>query len=195
MSESTIKVVGICSLIIYLSVYFFFNRRITEAKLLHTWADDYIPFIAWSVFPYLFFYTPLLYGSIFVSYFQSLHEFYEFLLSYIVLLTAIFFVFIMYPTRVKEHEVVGTSIWHKLMRLVYTYDRRVGAFPSIHVAVSIVSSYYLSLWFPHLSTMYAVIAGSIIISTVTTKQHSVLDIIGGSLVGISAIFLGASLGA
>lgn len=190
MNPIYIKVIGISINLIFLSFYFFFNRRIKEARLLHTRLDELIPFVAIMVIPYLFFYVPLLYGSIFISYFQSLTDFYIFTFSLLLVLFESFFIFVAFPTRVKEHEPVGDSIWHRLVKLIYKHDMRVTAFPSIHVGVSIVCSYYLALWFEQATILLMGITVSIIISTVTLKQHSILDIIGGLATGITAIILG-----
>jgi len=193
MNESTIKILGISCLLIFLSFYFLLNRKIKEAKLIHSSWDDRIPFIAWSVFPYLFFYAPLLYGSIFISFFQPLKDFYEFLFSFLIVLSESFLTFILYPTRVKEYEVLGTTIWDNLMRKVYQHDKRVTSFPSIHVGISLVMTYYLYLWYPNLLFLFACVAISIVISTVTTKQHSIIDVVGGCIAAACAILLGKVL--
>ncbi len=191
--ENIVKVSGIISLVIFLTVYFFLNRNIKEAKLIHINVDDKIPFLAWSIVPYLLFYVPLLYGSIFLSYLQPLDNFYPFVFSLFLVLFESFSIFIVFPTKVKEFEVVGNSIWDRWVRLLYRHDKRVTAFPSIHVGVSIVSSFYFAQWYPFLSVFFLFVALSIILSTVTTKQHSLLDIFGGLVAGINSVWIGKLL--
>lgn len=190
MNESLIKAVGISSLVIFLTFYFFLNRRIKDARLIHTSIDDVIPFIAWSVFPYLFFYGPLLYGSIFISYFQNLRDFYFYSFSLFFVLLESFLIFIFFPTKVREYTITTKSVWNTLVTLIYKYDKRVTAFPSLHVGVSLVCSYHLAQWYPDWTYVCVAITGSIVISTVTLKQHSILDIAGGFITGISSILFG-----
>lgn len=92
--------------------------------------------------------------------------------------------FLLIPTTNIRPEVTGDSIWDALMRLLYQIDSADNLFPSIHCLVSwfcwiglrkrkdIPAGYR---WFSFL------MAVAVCISTLTTRQHVIIDVVGGVL--------------
>lgn len=90
--------------------------------------------------------------------------------------------FIFLPTTNLRPAVKGNGPWENLMRFLYQIDAPVNLFPSIHCLVSWLCwlgirdrkefpqwCRYFSFW----------MAAAVCISTLTTKQHVVLDLVGG----------------
>lgn len=92
--------------------------------------------------------------------------------------------FVALPTETSRPEISGSDVWSALLRLLYTIDQPNNLFPSIHCiasflsAVGIATEKTIPLWYRLLS--FAIML-AICISTVTTKQHLSLDVLGGIL--------------
>lgn len=93
--------------------------------------------------------------------------------------------FLLYPTTNIRPEVTGTGIWNEGMRFLYAVDAADNLFPSIHCLVSwfcyigIRGSRKVPGWYQKFSLVYAVL---VFISTLTTKQHVIIDVIGGVVI-------------
>lgn len=97
-------------------------------------------------------------------------------------------IFIVYPTTNVRPDIVGHGIFDELIRMLYSVDAADNLFPSIHCLTS---------WFCFIAVrenknipktykwISFVIAILICISTLTTKQHVILDVIGG--VGLAEV--------
>ena len=90
------------------------------------------------------------------------------------------------PTTLARPEITGTGIWDQMLNLVYTVDPSANLFPSIHCLVSwfcyvgIRGQKKVPLWYQRFSCVFAVL---VCISTQVTKQHYIIDLIGGILLG------------
>jgi len=99
--------------------------------------------------------------------------------------------FVLFPTTNVRPEITGETIWDDLMRFLYWIDSADNLFPSIHCLVSWlcwvgirkrpdVSAAYR--WF---SLAFAI---AVCISTLTTRQHVIADVIGGVLLAEGCYF-------
>ena len=92
--------------------------------------------------------------------------------------------FLLLPTTLDRPEVTGTGIWNDLMRALYTIDAPDNLFPSIHCLVSwlcwigVRNRKDIPAVYRHFSLIAAL---AVCVSTVTTKQHVIIDIFGGVL--------------
>lgn len=90
--------------------------------------------------------------------------------------------FLLLPTTNIRPVVGETGFWNQVMRLVYSVDAADNLFPSIHCLVSwfcyigIKKREEIPVWYQRFSCLIAVL---ICISTLTTKQHVIVDVIGG----------------
>jgi len=97
--------------------------------------------------------------------------------------------FLIYPTVLPRAEVPGDGFSAWSLRLVYSIDPPHGCFPSLHVAYSFVSA--LTCYRVHrgvgvIALVWAAIIG---VSTLYTKQHYVVDVIGGIAIACVAYLL------
>lgn len=106
-----------------------------------------------------------------------------------------FFCFVFLPTSMTRPTVTGSSFWSEMLRLLYRIDAADNLFPSIHCAASVLSALgihgerRIHLWYRIVSWF---IAGVVCISTLTTKQHVLADVIGGVTLAFAAYWAAGS---
>jgi membrane-associated phospholipid phosphatase len=94
-------------------------------------------------------------------------------------------IFVAVPTTNIRPEVTGNDIFSILMRLLYNIDRADNLFPSLHCLMSwfcfigIRRSKKVPLWYKVFSCVFAVM---VCLSTQFTKQHYMVDVLGGILI-------------
>lgn len=90
--------------------------------------------------------------------------------------------FLLFPTTNVRPVINGDSIWDAAMRWLYHTDAADNLFPSIHCltswfcVIAVRKNKEIPVWYKAVSVIFAV---SICISTLTTKQHVWIDVIGG----------------
>ncbi len=95
-----------------------------------------------------------------------------------------FVFFIVYPTHVIRPEIGDSTIWEQALSFLYQIDTAEDLFPSIHCLVSwmcwigLRKRHDVHPVIRHLPLVLAIV---ICISTLTTKQHVILDVPGGIL--------------
>jgi membrane-associated phospholipid phosphatase len=101
-------------------------------------------------------------------------------------LTAYLFFFVLYPTEApRPARVVGDgfAVWG--LRALYSSDPPYNCFPSLHVAHSFVSALAAHRVNRRVGVFATICASLVALSTLFTKQHYVVDVIGG--VGLALI--------
>lgn len=143
--------------------------------------DRAVPFIPEWIYIYLICY--LFWGANYVmSADFGKKKFYRFVAADAVSRVVCLVFFILLPTTNVRPEVVGNSLADNLMRWLYATDQAANLFPSIHCLVSwfcwiaIRGEKSVPKWYRAFSLIFAVL---VIISTQTTKQHYIVDAIGG----------------
>lgn len=156
--------------------------------------DGLIPFWPPSVAIYLGCYLFWIVNYILIAR-QRKEEVYQFFvgdfLSRIVCLAC----FLAFPTTNTRPMVEADGFWNQAMLFLYRVDAADNLFPSIHCLVSwlcyagIRGKSYVPAWYRGASCLMAVL---VCISTVTTKQHVILDVFGGVLLGEFCFHVGKS---
>ncbi len=159
--------------------YIFTNRRKSRYSF-KTFLDSYINVMPVFVIPYV-----LLYPLVVYSYLSLSGITLDLYLIAIFLANIIATVFwYLFPNGVVRGRLNGSSIFSRVINYIYSVDGDTNGFPSGHVFLSVISCYFLYASSNNL--LYIVLALLISVSTVFTKQHYVVDIIGGLVVaGIS----------
>ena len=94
----------------------------------------------------------------------------------------VWFFFICYPTTLVRPAVEGEGIFNEAIRFLYKIDAPTNLFPSIHCLVSwfcfigIISDRKIPKWYKVMSFFIAV---AVFVSTLTTRQHVIVDVVGG----------------
>ena len=146
-------------------------------------ADMAIPFIPWTVTVYFGCY---IYWAVnwFIAAMQDENERYRFFTADAIAKAVSMAVFIVFPTTNIRPEVVGDGIWSDLMRFLYSADAADNLLPSLHCMsswlcfIGIRRRKDISLTLKCLSCIAAL---AIFVSTLTTKQHVIADVVAGAL--------------
>lgn len=147
--------------------------------------EQKIPFLPWTVF--IYFVCFLFWGVNYVlACKQESRVVWQFLFSDVLAKTVCLLFFVFLPTTNIRPEVGDRTIWDWIMKLLYRMDAADNLFPSIHCLVSWLS--YVGVrknpvvpkWYRIFSFVFA---WMVCLSTLTTKQHVLADVIGGVLLG------------
>lgn len=98
--------------------------------------------------------------------------------------TVCFVIFLVFPTTNTRPVIQPDGFWNQVMLLVYRIDAADNLFPSIHCLVSwfcyigIRGRKEIPMWYRGASCVMAVL---VCVSTLTTKQHVLIDVAGGVL--------------
>lgn len=108
-----------------------------------------------------------------------------------------FVCFLLLPTAVVRPEPSGEGFWPNLIGLIYRMDAPDNLFPSIHCLVSwyafiaVREQPRVPSWYWWFSLAFAL---AVCISTLTTKQHLIPDVIAGLLLAEGSFRLSPHLG-
>lgn len=101
--------------------------------------------------------------------------------------------FLLFPTTNTRPVVEPSGFFNKLMIFLYSIDAADNLFPSIHCLVSwfcfigIRGKKEIPVWYRGFSCIFALM---VCVSTLTTKQHVIWDVIGGILLAEFCYWLG-----
>ena len=103
--------------------------------------------------------------------------------------------FLLIPTTNVRPEIVGGTLWDALMRMLYRIDAPDNLFPSIHCVMSwlcwiAVRERKAASRFCRCFSLIAAVA--VCISTLTTRQHVILDAVGGVLLAEGSYYVAGS---
>jgi len=88
-------------------------------------------------------------------------------------------VYIVWPTYIVRPEPGGDSWASGLLRSIYAHDDMYNAFPSGHVYNTMLIVFFWWDWQPRLRRLWAGLAVVVVLSTLFTQQHYLLDPLGG----------------
>lgn len=101
-------------------------------------------------------------------------------------------IFLILPTAMARPEVLGNDIFGRLTKLIYTMDTPTNLFPSIHCLESWIifrTSFGLKRVGRWIIPVYAVFAILVFITVLFVRQHLILDIPAGIIVGEISLYL------
>lgn len=154
--------------------------------------DRLIPFVPWTASIYLGCYLFWIANYILIARQEKRHVCQFFaadFLSRIVCLAC----YLLYPTTNTRPTVEPEGFWNQVMIGLYATDAADNLFPSIHCLVSwfcyigLRGKRNIPVWYRGLS---CVLALAVCVSTLTTKQHVIPDVIGGILLAEVCLFIG-----
>ncbi len=166
-------------------VYFWCQRNaMRPPQELRFAVDDWIPYRPGWVWVYsLLYYPSILYTELTLA---SPDQFSRLVMSYLVLLvlqTALFLAFpVETPEAWRDQNQRGT--WsERFLAYVQRFDARGNSFPSMHVSVATLTALHL---YPQLGGWALTFPLLIALSCVFTKQHYVVDLPAGAVLGWAA---------
>ena len=148
--------------------------------------DTAIPFLEWTVWIYLSQFVLVFFAAWKIEDPKILSvTFYSIALASIVS----FIVFIIFPTRLPRDLNCESIIGRFLFSCLYMMDGDSNCFPSLHVSLSSLASYGLYKSAGKFSGLFLFWPILVWISTLTTKQHYVIDVVGGIVVATVAVWI------
>lgn len=167
------------------SIYLHLNHSTERVYSLVTMIDQRIPFLPYFVIPYVAWYGLLFVALIWFMYY-NLQLYRSIILSIILGLVISFIIFSFFQTTVPRPDILGHDIFSRLTQLIYAIDQPFNAFPSTHVLTAYVvflGSLKMSTHSPKISLTIQGSVILVILSTLFLKQHTLLDVLGGLLLG------------
>ena len=143
--------------------------------------DAQIPFVPWTILiyfgSYIFWAVNYVIGCR-----QSEREAFRFISADFAAKILCMLCFLAFPTTNVRPAIEGHSVWEEVMRFLYFVDAADNLFPSIHCMTSwfcyIAVRRRKDVWRWYRAASF-LIAMSICISTLTTKQHVLIDVFAG----------------
>lgn len=165
--------------------YILLNHSRHEVSSLVTKFDQSIPLVEFFVLPYLIWYPFILLTMLYLC-IKEREIYFKTLIAYAVGLIICYMTYLVFQTTVPRPELTGNDIFTRMLAMVYKADQPYNCFPSIHVL-----SCYLMMKAIYKSSIknrvnQAVVYSNsimIILSTLFVKQHVILDVASGILVG------------
>ena len=158
--------------------------------VIHVKLDDMIPFVEYFIVPYLLWFVYV--AAVFVYlFFKNRREFYQYCIFLFTGMTLFLIVSTLYPNGhlLRPNTFARNNIFTFAVQILYQADTATNIFPSLHVYNSIAAHRAVA----NSETLAGnrlirggsfVLMVSIILATMFLKQHSVLDVISGILLGL-----------
>lgn len=168
------------------------NRPFGTVRSLEIALDGKIPLLPWTILIYNSWAPLILVLAVFHFLSdRSLYRRYIFTMIIAQLMADLTFPFFQTVIPRPHEQVFGASdIFSKILAITYRADNNYCGFPSIHVILCTLTIVFIwksntaTTWLKWLVTFYFT---AVAITTVTTKQHVVLDIPGGIVYALVAI--------
>lgn len=166
-------------------IYIVVNRIPRSATNVLTLADTYIPVIPMFVVPYILFY-PFVFTGLIYLFKHNRPAYVQIAWSYSIGLLLCYVTYLLYQTTFPRPELMGQDIFSYILRQIYQADKPVNCLPSIHVLGTMLIMLGLAAGPKQKKLLVNSVGTLIILSTMFTKQHGVLDV-------LAALILGAGL--
>ena len=171
-------------------IYFFLNLTTTRAFDITIFLDKLIPFNEWFIIPYVFWYV-YTFGTLLVLAYTDNKTYFKLLYSILIGMLICFVVYYLFPTTVPRTEViVPDNILKKAVLIIYSNDKPYNCFPSIHMLDTLLITMFLFKYSKSLLLKLSTIGIciSIYLSTQFVKQHSILDAVASTILGVILFF-------
>lgn len=173
----------------------YFGSRIFTAERFHynlsNSLDDAIPLVPWTVTIYFGCYVFWIINYV-IGCRQEQEDAFRFISADFAAKLVCLLCFMVFPTTNTRPVIGGTSLWEEMMQYLYRIDAADNLFPSIHCLTSwfcylaVRKNEKIPVWYKWVSLG---IAMSICISTLTTKQHVLIDVFAGIALAEGSYYL------
>ncbi|PWH15525.1 MAG: hypothetical protein DDG60_05680 [Anaerolineae bacterium] len=171
-------------------LYFPLNRLLTEGYNLKTSFDAYIPTIPIFIIPYLLFLPFWIAAFALAAWKMEAKLFRALMIASIFSITVATLIYFFFPTYTERPVIEATDWASRFLQTLYTHDNVFNAFPSGHVLYTTLIALFGSLWQPRWSLWLHGSVALVIVSTLFTGQHHLVDPLGGLALGWGSYRLG-----
>jgi membrane-associated phospholipid phosphatase len=184
------------SVILIIGVYQFYfwcqRNPLAAPREFRLAIDERLPYWPSWVWVYSFLYYPLILYLNFIL--PSPRQFTHVAISYLLLLALQMTFFVLVPVTTPAHWRAFNrrrTLSERFLALVQRFDARSNSFPSMHVSVATLTALHMQ---PHLGAAGFAFPVLIGLSCLFTKQHYLIDLPPGALLGWAAYHAYALLG-
>jgi hypothetical protein len=165
--------------VFYVIPNFFSTGPAFELPLL--WIDRWVPFLPWSFLVYTSDYFVFAIAILALSRKDEFHSFARLMFGILIICGAFFY---FYPTTYPRPPYPDHQHWfvESVMNFVANADTPRNCFPSMHVALTAGATWALRVKGPKIFLLFTLWSLAVFASTLSTKQHYFLDILGGLVV-------------
>lgn len=156
-----------------------------EVSSLPMWIDNYIPLWTPAIVGYALYFPLCLLTFLMIKDGNILRKGIK-VFIFTALVTDLFF--ILYPAYMPKPGLEVANVFDGLVAWIWRVDTNANAFPSQHVAYSVVCALVLGKAFKGKVVYFVALAIMISISTMLIKQHYIWDVIGGGLIAVIAYY-------
>lgn len=159
------------------------NLHLRPPLVLLPWRiDNLIPFIDWTVWIYHSQFFFLAFNIALLKEKENMSRVF-YALNLASLLS--FLIFLFYPTTIPRTPQNDVGLTTRAFALLYTLDAPTNCFPSLHISLAGLSALGVVQEHKKLGALVCLWMLLISVSTMTTKQHYFIDVIGG--LGVASI--------
>ena len=160
------------------------------------WIDGSFPFIKYFIMPYFVWFAFIPFVAVYLL-FKDEDEFRLFQNMMIGGMIIFLILNTFFPTAIslRPAYVTGSDIFSRLVRYLYSIDTATNVFPSIHVYTTVVAFASMMQCRGRLANNIffrlaeGVLCVSIILATIFLRQHSLLDVASGFLMGMGMNYI------
>jgi membrane-associated phospholipid phosphatase len=163
--------------------------------ILHSRADDFIPFVKYAVVFYDLWFLCLAGTFVAFVFFEERRRFLHMYFTIALCMFSSILFYLLVPTAVelRPSSVAGNDLFAFLVRMIWQADNSCNVCPSLHVSTAFLmdcvwqrSNLLKESWQKH---AVRILDLGIILSTVLLKQHSLIDVFAGILWGLACLHI------
>jgi membrane-associated phospholipid phosphatase len=177
-------------ILIAIALYIPINQLQHGGVQLNLPIDSQIPLYPPAIVPYLLGTVLFIVFPILAALYVKPKEFEAYAITILAATVISYLAYLIFPTFVTRPEVTSNDFFSRVVALLYQTDRSYNAAPSGHTFYTLLSCLYLSRWQPRFKLIWAIIAALIILSTLFTRQHYILDVVCGLVLAVLAYIAG-----
>jgi len=172
------------------ALYLPINKVLTDGTSVRIALDAYVPIIPVFVIPYVLFLPYWLGFMVYATFRMDDRLFKTFALTALFAALTATLTFLLFPNYVERPPVTGEGWAVRALEFLYSSDNTFNAFPSEHVLYTAVIAVFASRWNPRLRGWMIASVVLVILATLFTGQHHLVDPLGGLLYAWLAVRFG-----
>ncbi len=181
-NNQVLKRVGILLFLIALQLlYFPINQNVQGGITTYLPIDDQITLSPIWAIPYLLSILWWVGAIIWATFKMEYKRYVHFALCLSLTIVISYAVYILFPTYVDRPKIVDQDFLSQLVIFIYGNDKPYNALPSGHTYTTLIISIFWYYWLPKQRYLWIAIAILVILSTLFTKQHAILDLLTASI--------------